>query len=100
MIVAFVALACAAWFAAGVFTGLSWCSCKHHCIRQQRRDVRQWEKEITGEITQDMQERLRRREAMDAALKDTGDHPAQPDPRAHQAPVGRPRADKDNEGNR
>jgi hypothetical protein len=79
MIVAAIILACAAWLAAGVFVGVSWCARKNHCIRQQRRAVKQWTRDITGEITPDMQARLARRAAMDAALKDTSEHPAQPD---------------------
>jgi hypothetical protein len=90
MTVLLVILACAAWLAIGTFLlGPQWCARRSHCIRHQRAEVKRWTKEITGEITPEMQERLRKREQ--AAIKDTGNHPAIPE---------RPRADKDNEGNR
>jgi hypothetical protein len=88
--VVFILLACAAWFAIGLVAGISWCSRKHQCIRHQRREVARWEKDITGEITKDMQARLARRAAMDAALKDSGTHAA--------IPERRPSQDRDRDG--
>jgi hypothetical protein len=92
-----ISLACAVGAAIGILVAMRWCAHRHRCIRQQRRDVQRWTKDITGEITRKMQVRLAKREAARVTLRDTGANPATVDKpiSAHTENIRPPRTEQE-----